>query len=366
MKTGKLESPITVDGTMQVIYDSGELSSAQTSITISNLNGDIDEEYELIVRRKDGGATPSNLQLRLNNDSDSNYGYQQLYGQDTTAGATRNVTSRWYIDVAEVDATGALYFSHTKIYAKSGYIRTAVNQQTNEITTTTVKGVRLLGFSWNNTADNITQLNVIADVANGLGVGSRIILLKKVTSTSGIKTGNLSVQGKIYGVWEEIYRNELGTAATSVTISNLAGNTDVLYRLRVKQVGGSAGSQVGLRPNNDSTTDTYGYQDLSGINTTTAAERSTTRNRMWLAPQGSEANNYVGLYELLLYAKSGYLRTALNTATCGITATTVTCVQLVGNVWNETATEITSLVVLSDDTDGLGVGTEIVLERLNL
>jgi hypothetical protein len=68
----------------------------------------------------------------------------------------------------------------------------------------------------------------------------------------------------------------------------------------------------------------------------------------------------------LLYAKTGYVRTALSEIIRDITGTTVSFIILQGDSYNETSTEMTSLVISSDQTNGLGVGTSIIVERLNL
>ena len=66
------------------------------------------------------------------------------------------------------------------ISAKSGYVRTAINEHTDSIVTTTVGRMYLRGQSWNNTADEITSLVVLANQANGLGVGTQITLWRKI------------------------------------------------------------------------------------------------------------------------------------------------------------------------------------------
>jgi hypothetical protein len=62
------------------------------------------------------------------------------------------------------------------LYAKSGYVRTALIDGCNNVATTTVADIWMLGGSWNNTADNITQLDIVSSQANGLGIGTVIEL----------------------------------------------------------------------------------------------------------------------------------------------------------------------------------------------
>src|SRR3990167_10046424 len=205
MNISSLENPCQITETYSVCFDSGEISSAQTSITISGLNGDVDEEYELYCRFVSGAAS-SNFFLRPNNDSTAGiYGNQMLNGNNATVTAARD-TSETYIWLSNaVSASGSIVLSKAKIYAKSGYIRTVMNESADNISGTTVTQINALGQLHNDTSNNYTNMVVLSDQTSGIGVGSRIILMKKVTSTSGLKTGSLEVQGKVYGVWQKVY-----------------------------------------------------------------------------------------------------------------------------------------------------------------
>lgn len=165
--------------TMQVVYDSQELTGASTSLTISGLNGDVDEEYELICRFVGGSSTAQRFYTRINNDTGSNYGYQQLEGNNTTPSAIRNVNDVIWHNLGATVAQNNIVFSHAKIKAKSGVVRTVILKNAYGVATTTVTGMEIIGQSWNNTVDNITSLVVFANQANGLGIGSRVILLAK-------------------------------------------------------------------------------------------------------------------------------------------------------------------------------------------
>ncbi len=150
-----------------------------TSLTISGLTGNTDEEYILRTRIIGGNTTSNVLLLRPNNDSGNNYGCQFLYGENTTVSVSRSIDSgiRLY---ASGNALNNLGFCSTIIYAKSGYIRTAIGKMSDKISGTTVIGVQLLGSSWNNTADEITSLVVISGQNGGIGAGSFIELFKLV------------------------------------------------------------------------------------------------------------------------------------------------------------------------------------------
>jgi hypothetical protein len=172
------------------VFDS-TLSSASTSITISGLDGDQDLEYKLSARIVNGYNGQALYYARPNNDSGgANYGYQGIYGINTDATASRSTTSAFRL--GDCSAINYINQSETTIHAKSGYVRTAIIKQCSSITGTTVNDIDLMGMSWNNTADNITSLVVLADQNLGIGIGSQITLYKKsivpsVTTDSGTK-----------------------------------------------------------------------------------------------------------------------------------------------------------------------------------
>lgn len=362
MKYGNIENPKEIDNLWEVVEDSGELSSAVTTYTFSNLTGDTDVEYKLICRFV-GIGTSTTYYLQPNADTTtSNYGYQRIRGTSTTADASRATTTTGMIlGNAPANYVG---FSETTLYAKSGQERTGITL-TTDMNGTTVTDITQYDTVWSNTANEITSLVVRSTTASAIGIGSRLILLKRTNITSGVKTGTIDPQGTIYGVWEKIDEHEVtGSAETSHTFSSLTGNTDVLYKIIFRGVQGHSGSSTyAIRPNNDSGTN-YGDQYLYGSNATVSAARNTARNR--IAMGSISTLNYLMQSEVLIYAKSGYERTVLVKSSYDITGTTVNNAILYGTSWNNTADEITSLVVYGDDTSALGVGTHIELWRLNL
>ena len=357
MKIGTMDG--LIDGLSQVVYDSGELTSADTSITISGLTGDTDEEYTIICRFVNDYAGAVGYQLRPNNDSGSNYGEQTLRGESTTADAFR--ATRTYIVLSSAVAQNELSMCNLNLYSKSGYARTSINLLTNSISGTTVSEVRHVSSVWTNTADEITSL-VLSDQTDAIGIGSRIILLRKVDVTSDMKTGGLEVQGRIENAWQKIYTNDLTSAAASVTISGLTGNTDVVYKLicRFRDKGGA--NEYILRPNADAGSN-YGYQLLMGRDTTASAFRDTTNDSIWIGYTGTD--QYYSFSETLLFAKSGYERTAIIKFLDETVTTSVYSMRLYGAVWNETPTEITSLEI-STTTNQMEIGTHIELWALRL
>lgn len=166
--------------TWEKIYDQ-TLSSAATSVTISNLTGDTDLEYKLEARIVNGYNGATNLYLRLNNDDTAaNYGFQWLYANNITAYASRNASVHQGIQFT-LSALNYITMFTTKIFAKSGYVRTCISEVSQDITESTVIQLVLKGDSYSETATEITRIDILADQTNGFGVGSQIVLWRRKT-----------------------------------------------------------------------------------------------------------------------------------------------------------------------------------------
>ncbi len=177
-----------------------------------------------------------------------------------------------------------------------------------------------------------------------------------------MKIGNKYPLGDVKAdCWQVEYKNILTSSATSVTISGLTGNIAEEYMLICKFVNDYAGSVTYLlRPNND-TGSNYGDQYMGGIDTSVVAGRTNSRTGLYLG--ACTGQNFISQTRLLLYAKSGHIRVGIVLPAEGVNGTTIYAMMSFGLSWTNAADEITSLVVFADQTDGLGVGTEIILYK---
>ena len=149
-------------------------------VTTALINGDTDEEYKLNCVFVNGIATNSSVSLRNNNDSGSNYGQQEILGQSTTLAAGRSVTSG--ISLTEgMNGLATQAMCDLIQYAKSGYIRTAVVTHGYTVSGTTVTGLVMAGWSWNNSTAPIAAQSLIASQTGALGLGTKVLLYRKVT-----------------------------------------------------------------------------------------------------------------------------------------------------------------------------------------
>lgn len=174
-----------------------------------------------------------------------------------------------------------------------------------------------------------------------------------------IKTGKVQVYNLKADTFVRIYSTTLATATTSLTITGLDGNTDMEWLLKCKFINGyNGGSSYVMTLNGDSGTN-YGKQFLYGNNTTVDAARTTTDGGVTI--QTLSSLNEAGITEVTIYAKNGHARSILHSYMRGGSGTTPGIILLCGNSWNNTTDNITSLVITSDQTNGLGIGTTIEL-----
>jgi hypothetical protein len=147
-------------------------------IRVLGLDGDQDEMY--LIRSFLVPATsafPNRIDIQLNGDTDTNYGHQFIRAIDTTVDAAR-VTA--FTGLQLNVATGSeLSFGESLLFAKSGAVRTIVNQHTGGVIGTTVDRVVSLSEVWNNSDDVIRELWFLANNVNGIGVGSRVEVYRK-------------------------------------------------------------------------------------------------------------------------------------------------------------------------------------------
>ena len=163
------------------------LSAAATSVTISGLTGDTGD-FKLEARIVNGYNGAANALLRINNDTGSNYGQQLLYGIGTANGAARGSATSILLTNASMLALADISQASLTIQAKSGYVRSAIGEDATRIVGTSIYAINLSGYSWNNTADEITSLVVLADQTGGLGIGSQITLYARATLTVTLPT----------------------------------------------------------------------------------------------------------------------------------------------------------------------------------
>jgi|TARA_Y100000310_G_scaffold292578_1_gene321452 histidinol phosphatase-like PHP family hydrolase len=181
----------------------------------------------------------------------------------------------------------------------------------------------------------------------------------RLYDSSGVLWNNA---GESQLVWQEVYDNILTSAATSVTISSLTGDTDHIYHIYMRVVNDYNGVvNYTMRPNNDSTAD-KDYQWVRADGAAVTSNEVADQTGMVLLT--TDAQDKVGVVWGQLYAKAGEVRTLLHLAMENQTTTDAGQWWSRAGMWSGTAGEITSLVILADQTNGLGVGTHISVYKI--
>jgi hypothetical protein len=169
-------------GTVWEMIASTDIGSAVTSYTFSGLSGDSDGEYQIVGRFVAGSSSSTSYYVLPNADTTTaDYGYVYVVGSGTTAGAG-NASSFGGLQIAYTNsAIGHLATASGLLYAKSGLVRTMISTQGDDTTGTTNGSIQIWSTSWNNTASQITSLEILAGNTNGLGVGTHLELWTKRT-----------------------------------------------------------------------------------------------------------------------------------------------------------------------------------------
>jgi hypothetical protein len=340
-----------VNGTEKVVFDYEVTGSAVSSVGITGLNGDVDQWYTILIRTVSttGG---NNIGLRINGDTGSNYGRRNINAASTTISDASGALSYHYV----CGESSGSNFSVIRLYAKSGAVRMLTSLDAEAITTTTVLSCSVKACVWNNSVDNITSLTLTSSAGNtSIGVGTRIIILKSNLTSTGTPCGSITTP-YIQGSWARVGSSVLGASATTVDFT-VDGNRDVIYCVSVGYKNAYSGSgYVYVRFNSDGGTN-YGYQLQSAESTTTSAARGTaTENYITAA---SAVNEY-GQGQIIIFAKSGFIRPNVSIATPKwVSGTTVGQHTFYGQTWNNTSDNIITLTVGTNRSNGLATGTRI-------
>jgi len=176
-----------------------------------------------------------------------------------------------------------------------------------------------------------------------------------------MRIGKKQIKGALTGdLWIKAYDSVLTSAATTVTISGLDGNTDKDYRLLCRFVNGYAGStEFQLYPNND-TGNNYDREGLYGINTTAGSYKNAAFGYVFLTAADTSLGN-LAMADCLIYPPTGRMRPFVISEIQTISGTTIGAVAESRTIWRDTSSNITSLVIKANQTNGLGVGSSIEL-----
>jgi microcystin-dependent protein len=183
--SAQLQRAITADKTWRVL-DTIIVTEATNTITINGLNGNVDSRYKINCRFIDGAGAITNVYfLRINGDSGTNYGYQNIQGAATTPTAFRD-SGTIFMYVSEGNSSGAVSQSESLLYASSGSVRSMLTTTSLDMTSNIVPTIRTHGTSWNNIVDNITSVEIGSNQTDGMAAGTVVEIMTLSTATVAV------------------------------------------------------------------------------------------------------------------------------------------------------------------------------------
>ena len=342
-------------GTGWELIEVKDITVDATTVTFSGLDGDVDGEYMMLFRLRTPLASIVNYTIEPNGISASQNTIRRTTVAATTTTATfptlnfasaGNVTIKQWIGVVHLDA-------------KTGTTaRQIVSNSTTRLTGLTVAtgGLRRsnYGGSWDDTVTNITSLDIVSDLANGIGAGSQLCLYKKSS-----QTGNGGIQ-----LIETI---DVAAPTTSVSFAGLDGDTDKLYKL-VWKIVAAAGppdlTSFELRPNGV----TVGLTQVSGFHSSSGGHGSGLLPSFRLASGPGVSLPYEAFGETLIDAESNpaalarHFNTKTNRNVPGFPSFITSSL---AGFWSDVATNITSLDIVASDALRIEPGSYFSLYRVN-
>lgn len=154
------------------VADEAVSGSAATTLQVTGLDLDTDRLYFIRILVKNAIAGAMTASFEINGDTTAtNYYRQSVHGNGTSISASR-VNSAVFSSVAA---------QNDESVARVWVERTNGGLVAGQILATTIigSGVRQLNNSWLHNVDaNMTSAEITADSANGLAVGTRMIIYK--------------------------------------------------------------------------------------------------------------------------------------------------------------------------------------------
>lgn len=304
------------------------LSSATSATSLSNLNIQKGELYEITISIPSGSSGAVGFTINSNN-TESNYQGQRFEVGGTTRSAERFNSYRVFGNITD----GAMNQGYIKLSNTGHFIFQSFSFYALEST--------IWAQQWfvksNFTVTSITQLELRNIAGSNLPIGTRIQLRK---------------------VGEKIYDYEVPAATTNVVLSDLNIKKDDEYLLVSDIVCGSSDSAIYLTFNNNNTLTNYYEQELVATGTSLFLSRpnnprfstaNTSRKSLSIANIKLTNNNYCTFQSKVANQYDG--------------SNTIRLEQYYGTSTFQT-TKIDSLKITSSAANGLGAGSRFELYKL--
>lgn len=249
---------VTTAASMQLVGEQ-VLTSAQTSVTFSDLNLARDQEYVLEISAVNISGSDGFYKLYVNGDANNpDYYAQAIKGAASSATSSNNNVP--YIGGTYNGAANGSIFS-VKIQADpSGYMR-YMSSSSQRATTNLIS--EIYAGHWKSSA-NVTSIAITSDTALTIGIGSKFRLYKLGPPS----TVPASATSAMQLVQEQ---QVAGSAVTSVTFSNLDLARDQEYQLVIRAQNATGSSATFSLFYNGDTTATNYYRQFINSNASTVS-----------------------------------------------------------------------------------------------
>jgi len=217
------------------------------------------------------------------------------------------------------------------------------NQPSTDGGTNWIGEISLKSLSITDTTDSSSSTTGALKVAGGLGVA------KNIYAGTGFY-GDLT--GTAFGTMKRIYSNTLSSAATTINITGLDGNTDIEYVLKIFTETGANGSLT-LTFNSDSGNNYNERGTIDEASATYWPYNLTSQPKIFTGT--NLGNSLRSMFNINIFAKTGNKRLVSSLILVGDTTAITKSIA----VWNNTSSNLTSIQINS--TTNLLAGTIVEL-----
>jgi hypothetical protein len=174
------------------LVESQTVTSGALSVTVSGIDGDIDDEWKIILKNTSLPAGPEEVRLRYNNDSGTNYYLAYMYPDDTVFVAGYSTRDNMFL----LSGNRSAALSISELNLKNTGNRRVAMTNTAHHHGANFDYMGLIHYShWGNTSDKITQFEVYS---SGSAFTGTVEIYKKANVSVNVLTvsHNPAIKGK--------------------------------------------------------------------------------------------------------------------------------------------------------------------------
>lgn len=160
------------------VVDTTIAGAAVTSVTLSGLNGDVDELYKIFIKIVHAGVEAA-VDMQPNADvTANNYFYGILQASGASITGQQSTSNSAGMRVAYSSAGAGTTISELFFNAKTGTVRTLIGSEHIVYSGGNTSILQSIASGWKDTAANITSLKFVGGTG-AFGVGSRFLIQKR-------------------------------------------------------------------------------------------------------------------------------------------------------------------------------------------